>query len=122
MTIKVRTQRDICRNNLDVAITRDAHGGCAIMETPIWRVLTDGEFYEPTFLRNGQDFLQACLDAAWDAGLRPAGYLDTRESLKHIDAHLQDMRKLAFMATQTVVNVGPMTAGEIRAKDWRMQS
>lgn len=54
----------------------------------------------PTFsseeTREGEAFLRAALNAAWDAGLRPDGYLDTRESMKATNAHLQDMRVLAF--------------------------
>jgi hypothetical protein len=49
--------------------------------------------------RDGDDskqFLQAALDCAWELGLRPAGFLDTRESMAATKAHLEDMRSLAF--------------------------
>lgn len=46
--------------------------------------------------REAEQFLRAALNCAWDHGLRPDGYLDTRESMKHVDAHLQDMRALVF--------------------------
>lgn len=43
------------------------------------------------------DFLQAALDAAWAAGLRPKNYRDERpEQVKAMDNHLQDMRALVF--------------------------
>jgi hypothetical protein len=45
---------------------------------------------------HGEQFLRACLNAAWEIGLRPDGYNDTRESMKATDAHLQDMRALVF--------------------------
>lgn len=45
---------------------------------------------------HGEAFLRAVLNAAWDAGLRPDGFNDTRESMKATNAHLQDMRALAF--------------------------
>lgn len=41
-------------------------------------------------------FLQAIMDGIWDSGIRPTGYADVRESLKHVNAHLQDMRALSF--------------------------
>ncbi|RUV65834.1 hypothetical protein EOA64_00380 [Mesorhizobium sp. M1A.F.Ca.IN.022.02.1.1] len=54
----------------------------------------------PTFsadeTQEGEAFLRAVLNAAWDAGLRPDGYLDTRESMGATNAHLQDMRAIAF--------------------------
>ena len=37
-------------------------------------------------------FLQAMMDAAWDAGLRPSRAQDER----HMKAHLEDMRRFAF--------------------------
>lgn len=45
---------------------------------------------------DGMSFLRAALNCAWDMGLRPDGYLDTRESMKATTAHLQDMRAIAF--------------------------
>jgi hypothetical protein len=46
-----------------------------------------------------RQFLQAIVDGAWEAGFRPSGYGDVKESLSAKDAHLQDMRALAFHAT-----------------------
>lgn len=40
-------------------------------------------------------FLQAALDAAWERGLRPAGYADHKNELTAVRYHLEDMRKLA---------------------------
>jgi len=45
---------------------------------------------------NGQDFLRAALNAAWELGMRPDGFDDTRESMKATAAHLEDMRAIAF--------------------------
>lgn len=45
----------------------------------------------------GIEFLQAALDAAWKAGLRPTNYRDERPAeISAMDAHLQDMRRLVF--------------------------
>ena len=41
-------------------------------------------------------FVQAILDAAWDAGMRPAAQKDATEELKAVRYHLEDMRALAF--------------------------
>lgn len=40
-------------------------------------------------------FLQAAMDAAWEVGLRPMAYEDTRQELAAIKYHLEDMRLLA---------------------------
>lgn len=51
---------------------------------------------DAVFLR-GRDavaFLQAMMDAAYEAGLRPSRAQDER----HLKAHLEDMRRLAFHA------------------------
>lgn len=41
-------------------------------------------------------FLRAALNAAWELGLRPDGFEDTRESMKATSRHLEDMRSLVF--------------------------
>lgn len=42
------------------------------------------------------DFLRAALNAAWEIGMRPDGFNDTRESMAATNHHLQDMRALVF--------------------------
>lgn len=41
-------------------------------------------------------FVQAILDAAYDAGMRPSHQRDSRDELKAVRYHLEDMRVLAF--------------------------
>jgi len=48
---------------------------------------------------DGRAFMQAMLDAAWDMGLRPASYADYTNELKAVRYHLEDMRKLAKVAS-----------------------
>jgi len=45
---------------------------------------------------DGEGFLRAALNAAWEAGLRPDGFNDTREGMAATKAHLADMRAIAF--------------------------
>lgn len=45
---------------------------------------------------NGQDFLQAVLNHAWDVGVRPVGFLDTTKEVGALREHLHDMRALVF--------------------------
>ena len=40
--------------------------------------------------------LQSVINAMWDAGFRPDGYGDIKESLKAKDDHLRDMRRIVF--------------------------
>jgi len=41
------------------------------------------------------DFLRAIMDAAWELGIRPTGFLDHTNELTAVRFHLEDMRKLA---------------------------
>lgn len=53
---------------------------------------------EPTLsdtLGDTEDFLRSMLNLAWEAGLRPDGFEDTRREMVATQAHLQDMRLLA---------------------------
>lgn len=50
---------------------------------------------------SGLQFLRAALNCAWEMGLRPDGYLDTRESMRGMKAHLEDMRALTFKLSGT---------------------
>ncbi len=44
---------------------------------------------------DAEGFMQAILDAAWEAGLRPEGFADHKNELTAVRYHLEDMRKLA---------------------------
>lgn len=44
----------------------------------------------------GMNFLRAALNCAWEIGLRPDGFNDTREGMAATKAHLEDMRALVF--------------------------
>lgn len=48
----------------------------------------------------GRNFLQAALDAAWQAGLRPSRGLEEVGELKATRSHLEDMRRLVFEQPQ----------------------
>lgn len=51
----------------------------------------------------GTEFLQAALDAAWRAGLRPKNWrLETTEQVAAMRDHLNDMRRLVFDERQTL--------------------
>lgn len=45
-------------------------------------------------------FVQAIIDAAWDAGMRPSQYRDATQELGAVRYHLEDMRALAFKPVQ----------------------
>ncbi len=44
----------------------------------------------------GGAFLRAALNCAWDMGLRPDGFNDTREAIAASSRHLDDMRAITF--------------------------
>ncbi len=57
------------------------------------------KYYEPQPFIHGQDgdeILQAILDAAWAEGMRPTGISGERGEIKRLEEHLGDMRALAF--------------------------
>ena len=47
------------------------------------------------------DIVQAIVDAAWEAGIRPHSYKDEASSIARIEFHLADMRALVFKVTPT---------------------
>lgn len=59
---------------------------------------------EPTFQgADGKQFLQAALEAAWEAGLRPKNWKnEAPEQIVAMNAHLQDMRALVFTNPPTI--------------------
>lgn len=44
---------------------------------------------------DARGFLQAAMDAAWEIGLRPAGYADVANEIAAVRYHLEDMRVIA---------------------------
>ncbi len=51
----------------------------------------------PDWIEVGEakDFLQAMLDCAWEAGMRPLNFSDHTNELTAVRYHLEDMRTLA---------------------------
>ena len=47
-----------------------------------------------------EDFLRACMDAAWELGIRPTGYEDHKNELTAVRYHLEDMRRLTILPTE----------------------
>lgn len=47
--------------------------------------------------RQGNEFLQAVLDHAWEVGMRPRGFSDVPLQVEALKRHLADMRALAFL-------------------------
>lgn len=58
----------------------------------------DGDnLHQAHFEQDGMlTFMRTALNAAWEMGLRPDGFDDTRESMKATNRHLEDMRSIAF--------------------------
>lgn len=46
-----------------------------------------------------KEFVQAIMNAGWEAGMRPHGYKDEASSITRIEDHLADMQRLVFDAT-----------------------
>ena len=49
---------------------------------------------DPIAPEEARDFLQAMLDCAWEAGMRPLRFSDHTNELTAVRYHLEDMRKL----------------------------
>lgn len=91
--IQVLTNRNWIAQGIDIQIRQ---GDKVMVPTFVERAREHDPQPITIGAEQGDEFLRACLNAAWDIGLRPDGYHDTRESMKATDAHLQDMRALAF--------------------------
>lgn len=83
----------------------DFHGDIVSVAPTVTFERKTREEIEQTFLQPtlsgpaGTEFLQAALEAAWEAGLRPKNWrLETTEQVAAMDNHLQDMRRLVFGA------------------------
>lgn len=81
----------------------------SVMDGPM--VFKHGDFgtqmIQPTLDGSaGLEFLQAALDAAWAAGMRPKNWrLETTEQVAAMDNHLQDMRRLVFDQPAEIPNI-----------------
>lgn len=97
----IRADRDFEWNGIVVGMHVEYPDGTRGDVQPLNFVTrTPGEVSKPVFVPpDGEAFLRAALNAAWEIGLRPDGFHDTRESMKATNAHLQDMRALAFHKT-----------------------
>lgn len=83
-------------------------GGPRVIVSPLsYKEVTSGYVESPAMLTETAEeradgigeitgFVQAILDAAWDAGMRPSQARDATEEIKAIRYHLEDMRSLAF--------------------------
>jgi hypothetical protein len=96
---KIMARRDGWTEGIELAVLK----GDTLVRLTFEPYERYGLITDPTLLDHGEfmkdgfaPFLQVALDAAWEMGLRPAGLLDTRESMKATAAHLEDMRAIAF--------------------------
>ena len=100
MTITFRSQRDMMRDCRDVMIVDVRGDGTRFRAAPlIFESMESGLLHDPTIgagAVDGDEFLQAALDHAWEIGLRPRGFNDTTQQVTAIKDHLADMRALVF--------------------------
>jgi hypothetical protein len=91
---RIKAAYNEMQDGFDIAIFK----GNAICTSFNFAAYTPGEKVYPTLEAGpeSKEFLRAALSAAWNAGFRPEGFNDTRESMKATNAHLQDMRAIAF--------------------------
>jgi hypothetical protein len=95
--IRVDTHQDFLTDQFMVRIAEFSRGQIMSVADPLtFSKVEQGSLVAPTIKVGGREFLQACLEAAWEAGMRPVGYGDTKEQAKALNAHLQDMRSIAF--------------------------
>lgn len=88
----IAARPDPWRGGMEVIVRQgDQLASLVLSEVPV------GMVCEPTLLGvAGADFLQAALNCAWAAGMRPTGFHDTAEALRATSAHLEDMRAITF--------------------------
>ncbi len=103
MKIRVHVQDNFVARDVDLFVLMERPASDdALLVGVEWKTLDQRQKPEPDAGRpfgfgvRHRDLLQAMLDAAWDHGMRPSGYSDVAEAMKASDAHLQDMRAIAF--------------------------
>jgi hypothetical protein len=68
-------------------------GRIAVLKDLVWEVMPEGSAFEPIKFEGSTEFLQAIVNAAWDAGIKPQR--DTTGENVVLKGWLEDMRKLA---------------------------
>lgn len=103
MKFTVHARPNFVRRDTEIVILAEGPGYEAIVTKLEFYKLELGQippFEGGWIIDNGvgkqADFLQAMLDGAWEAGLRPTGYSNVSEAMRASDKHLQDMRAIAF--------------------------
>lgn len=104
MTFKVHTRPDFQRDDIELHIIHTSPTGQKGIVTNLTMFAVapggalpanPGRIMAPE-VGDQRQFLQAMLEAAWEVGMRPAGYSDVAGSMRAGEAHLQDMRAIAF--------------------------
>lgn len=85
---------------LDALVLREADFGPD--PQPAKFVAPGAPIFDPQPYDSGtmQEFLQALVNAAWDAGIRPLGAKESAGEIKRIEKHLADMQRLVFQNEQ----------------------
>lgn len=87
-----------------LACTLDGEGRIAHYVEPVLLTLKPherGRMIENPTLRLDGDEARNLMGALWEAGIRPAGYQDSRAEVRRMEAHIEDLRRVAFNADQT---------------------
>jgi hypothetical protein len=92
--LEVRARRDVFLDGIEVMILYGSRiaAPLTLVEKPDNLLIQESTISA----RLGEEFLRSALNCAWELGLRPDGFNDTRESMAATKAHLADMRALAF--------------------------
>lgn len=108
MTWRFYTRWEPLWRDFAIAIEREDRGGAASVVIELRTVPLDPavpppedgwlmfRFRDGGRAGDGRQFLQAALDAAWAAGLRPSQGVEEVGALAATRAHLSDMQKLVF--------------------------
>lgn len=97
---KVYVDTKTWNRNTKIFVTADGHDGRRILITrAIMREIDYGQSADELCFIDADTpeatgLLQAFIDAAWAAGLRPEGYEEPQNELKATKAHLNDMRRI----------------------------
>ncbi len=101
MTYKVHTRYEAMSDSTEIVVVRrDSLDKRSVMLPPRFDVLPATAAINESQRwaledSDARDFMQAMLGAAWEMGLRPAGFEDHTNELTAVRYHLEDMRTLA---------------------------
>ena len=95
--IRAYVVRDWQSSHRLILVQDQARGKVDVLAGFEWVTYEEGDQFDPgAGIRKADELIQGIVNAAWDAGFRPAGFADVKNETAAIRVHLDDVRTIAF--------------------------